>query len=104
MNYHEPTIYLIGNTVAQRSSICLGYGILNWVSISQLEDDLKTLTEKFNTLNGYFSFTSGLSGIAFHAWDGGFQIATKGDAQQKIATFDKNGINFYLDGNYTWHK
>lgn len=75
-----------------------------WDSISQLEDDLKTLTKKFNTLNGCFSFTSGLSGIAFHAWDGGFQIATKGGAQQKIATFDSNGINFYLDGKYTWHK
>jgi hypothetical protein len=47
-----------------------------------------------------------VASIAFHAWNNGFQMACNGanGLPQFIVTFDSNGINFYKDGNYTWHK
>lgn len=70
-----------------------------WDSISPTVEDIKNKTDKLN-INSY------VAGVAFHAWDNGFQIKCDGanGLPQFIATFDTNGINFYKGGNYTWHK
>ena len=47
-----------------------------------------------------FSFSNGAGSVSFHAWDTGMQLNIGG----KVVTVDKNGINFYIGGEYIWHK
>lgn len=70
-----------------------------WDSISSTVKGIKSKTDKLN-IDKY------VAGVAFHAWDNGFQIRSDGanGLPYFIATFDSNGINFYKNGNYTWHR
>lgn len=76
-------------------SVC---SLLNSVSdsVSQAEENAasaKKVTDRF-------SFSNGAGSVSFHAWDTGMQLNIGG----KVITVDKNGINFYIGGEYIWHK
>ena len=65
-------------------------------SVSQAKLDLASTKE----ITDRFGFSSGAGVVLFHAWDTGMQI----NVNDKIIAVDKNGINFYLGGDYIWHK
>ena len=65
-------------------------------SVSQTKENAASAKE----VTDKFSFSNGAGSVSFHAWDTGMQLNIGG----KVVTVDKNGINFYIGGEYIWHK
>ena len=65
-------------------------------SVSQAEENAASARKVADR----FSFSNGAGSVSFHAWDTGMQLNIGG----KVITVDKNGINFYIGGEYIWHK